>query len=257
VDVTIQTSGIMRDMVPNFCELLDRAVIMISGLDEPRKTTSSANTPAARWPPCSKAPSPTRSRGFTAWHHPNLLIGSRLYGLGVGLALDASAWQDGRDLAEVYINWGGHAYGFDGQNAASIPYGFKASQLLADQLARIDVSYMKQTTAEYDLLDCGCYAVFQGGMATAASAVSGRQPRLYWGDSTSPDDTDVRDVSAEIARSARSRLLTGPGSLPCVNMASRARRTRPAGSTIFSSGAPPRTRLLQACLMPCAKPTSG
>lgn len=32
------------------------------------------------------------------------------YGLGVGLALDASAWQDARDLAEVFINWGGHAY---------------------------------------------------------------------------------------------------------------------------------------------------
>ncbi|ETR66326.1 MAG: hypothetical protein OMM_12931, partial [Candidatus Magnetoglobus multicellularis str. Araruama] len=35
VDVTIQTSGILRDMVPNFCDYMDEAVVMVSKLSEP------------------------------------------------------------------------------------------------------------------------------------------------------------------------------------------------------------------------------
>jgi cobaltochelatase CobN len=35
VDVTIQTASIMRDLVSNFCELMDRTVMLISDLDEP------------------------------------------------------------------------------------------------------------------------------------------------------------------------------------------------------------------------------
>jgi cobaltochelatase CobN len=124
----------------------------------------------------------------------------------VGLALDASAWHDKKDLAEVYINWGGHAYGAD-ESDHSLAYGEKAQQMLADQLARIDVAYMKQASAEYDVLDCGGYAVFQGGMASAASAVGGKNPKLYWGDSTLPTDADVGDLADEIQRSARAKLL--------------------------------------------------
>ena len=33
------------------------------------------------------------------------------YGTGVGLALDASAWENEKDLAETYVNWAGYAYG--------------------------------------------------------------------------------------------------------------------------------------------------
>jgi cobaltochelatase CobN len=80
---------------------------------------------------------------------------------------------------------------------------------LADQLARIDVTYMKQGSPEYDVLDCGCYAVSQGGMATAASAVGGKAPKLYWGDSTMPGDTDIEDLADTIRRSARTKLLNG------------------------------------------------
>ena len=35
VDITIQTSGILRDMVPHFCQWIDEAVVMVSRLDEP------------------------------------------------------------------------------------------------------------------------------------------------------------------------------------------------------------------------------
>jgi cobaltochelatase CobN len=129
------------------------------------------------------------------------------YGLGVGLALDASAWEDDRDLAETYVNWGGYAYGSPKSAAGLKSFGLEAHRLLARQLSNLDLSYMKQSSVEYDILDCGCYAVYQGGMAAASRGISGKQPKLYWGDSNSPDDLDVRGFKEEAGRSVRARLL--------------------------------------------------
>lgn len=208
VDVTVQTSSIMRDLVPNFCELMDRAVVRVSRLDEPfdrnfiRKHTEEQM--AALRKETGEELGDARIRRLATLRVFSSAPGT--YGLGVGLALDASAWQGAQDLAEIYINWGGHAYGSDGENGDAA-YGIKARQLLADQLARLDVTYMKQSSVEYDVLDCGCYAVAMGGMAAAAKAVGVKMPKLYWGDSTVPADAEVTDLEAEIDKSARVKLL--------------------------------------------------
>jgi len=207
VDVTVQTSSIMRDMVPNFCELIDRAVVTLSFLDEPedrnfiRKHTRQEMDKLREQTEDEILESKIRRLA-------TLRIFSSApgaYGLGVGLALDASAWNDAVDLAEVYINGGGFAYGFNDLNTEV--YGMQSKQMFAEQLARIDVAYMKQSSAEYDLLDCGCYAVCQGGMAAASATVGKHPPRLYWGDSTLPENADVRDLGQEIQKTARAKLL--------------------------------------------------
>lgn len=208
VDVVIQTSSIMRDLVPNFCELMDRAVVMLSNLDEPEERNhvlKHAREQMARLrQETREALSDARIRRMVTLRVFSSAPGT--YGLGVGLALDASAWQDRKDLAEIYINWGGHAYTADGGDQA-MAYGQKARQILADQLAWVEVTFMKQASAEYDVLDCGCYAVSQGGMATAASAVGGRQPKLYWADSSPAAEAEVGDLAEGIRTSARAKLL--------------------------------------------------
>jgi cobaltochelatase CobN len=208
VDVTIQTSSIMRDLVPNFCDLLDRAVVMISRLQEPEDLNLIRKHTLQQMDKLSEQTqeeiSDSQIRRMATLRIFSSAPGT--YGLGVGLALDASAWQDKKDLAEVYINWGGHAYTADDSDHG-LAYGHKAQQLLADQLARVDVTYMKQASAQYDVLDCGCYAVFQGGMATAASVVGAKSPKLYWADSTVPADADGSDLVDEIQRSAKAKLL--------------------------------------------------
>ena len=94
VDVTIETSGIMRDMVPHFCDLLDQAVVLASGLEEPfdrnfiRKHTEE-----------QMAELRTETAGDLSEAQIRRMATYRVfssppgtYGLGVGLALDASAW---------------------------------------------------------------------------------------------------------------------------------------------------------------------
>jgi len=204
VDVTIETSGILRDMVPNFMRLLDNAVVMLSKLDEPadrnfiKKHTDEQI--AELRSDVSNELSESEMQRLAMFRVFSSAPGT--YGIGVGLALDASAWETDADLAEAYINWGGYAYGESSSN-----FGMKAHKLLASQLKRVNVSYMKQSSAEYDVLDCGCYASFQGGMAAATRALSGNAPKIYWGDSNTPGNTDIRDFKDEISRSVRAKLL--------------------------------------------------
>lgn len=211
IDVTIQTSGVMRDMVPRFIELVDMAVDKVSCLEEPLERNfilrNTLNKIRELKESVACGTSGERIRRLATFRVFSSEPGT--YGLGVGLALDASAWEDRSDLAEAYVNWGGYAYGAEGggMNGSVGNYGEEARELLAQRLATLDISYMKRGSAEYDILDCGGYAVFQGGMAASAGALGAKSPRLYWGDSLDPDNPDVRDFEEEIDAAARARLF--------------------------------------------------
>ncbi|WP_419655726.1 cobaltochelatase subunit CobN [Desulfosarcina variabilis] len=74
-------------------------------------------------------------------------------------------------------------------------------------LKRLDVSYMRQYSPEYDLVDCGCYTGFLGGMSVAAKAVSGKRAKLYWADTNAQGDLSVRDLKDDITTSVRAKLF--------------------------------------------------
>jgi len=204
VDATIETSSIVRDMVPHFITLIDKAVAVVSALDEPfeinpvrkhtREQLQQLQIELAEEMDESSMQRLALFRVFSS--------APGTYGSGVGLVLDASAWKDEQDLAEAYINQTGYAYG-----GAQLDAGRKAHELLATQLARIEVTCIKQTSAEYDSLDCSCYASSAGGMTAAASLLSGKKPKTWWIDTTVPGETDIRDFRDEIDRSARAKLL--------------------------------------------------
>ena len=80
-----------------------------------------------------------------------------------------------------------------------------ARDLLARQLGRLDIAYMKQASEEYDILDCSCYAVSQGSMATATRALSGGNAKLYWTEAGA--GAELSDVKEQLIRSAQTRLL--------------------------------------------------
>ncbi len=204
VDATIETSSIVRDMVPHFIALIDKAVAAVSGLDESlevnfvRKHT--LEQLAALQAELAEEMDESALQRLALFRVFSSAPGS--YGSGVGLMLDASAWESERDLGEAYINQTGFAYG-----GAQLDAGRKAHNLLAAQLSRIDVTCIKQTAAEYDALDCSCYASSAGGMTSAASCLSGRKPKTWWIDSTVPGENDIRDFRDEIDRSTRAKLF--------------------------------------------------
>lgn len=122
------------------------------------------------------------------------------YGSGVELAVASSAWQEEQDLAEVYFNWVGHAYG-DGVYARKVP-----SELLAN-CRRVTVTFEKFDSDEIDLLECCHIYGVHGGFTVAAKTASGKEPKTYFGDTHDPERPVIRVLREELSRIAHTRLL--------------------------------------------------
>lgn len=180
IDVTVRVSGILRDCFYQCIELLDDALRTVSLLDEPPEINYLRRHagPADR------------------------IFGSPkgTYGIGVNLAVYASAWEGTEDLADVFIYWNGFAYGRD-------RFGEEAREGLVSQLRTVDLTFNKTVTDEYDLLGCCCYFGSHGGMTAAARSVSGKAVEAYYGDTRNVSQVEIRTLADEIRRVVRTKLL--------------------------------------------------
>jgi cobaltochelatase CobN len=83
----------------------------------------------------------------------------------------------------------------------------EAKEELVHALGSVDLTFNKVVTDESDLLACCCYFGTHGGIAAAAKAVSGNPVKNYYGDTREPEAVEVRDLSDEIRRIVRTKLL--------------------------------------------------
>lgn len=200
VDMVIETSGIMRDMVPHFCDLMDKAVVMAADLEEPDEWNCIRKHTLEQLEELRNATDEELS-AYDMHRLATYRVFSSppgVYGHGVGLALDASAWSTDRELTEIHVHHGGYAYGEGGAAIA-------CRDMFARRLAGIELACIQQGSEEYDILDCGCYAVSQGSMAVAARVLGQHDARLYWTDAS--DMHEVCDMEEQLMRSATTRLL--------------------------------------------------
>jgi cobaltochelatase CobN len=209
VDIVIQMSGIVRDTLPNMYMMLDDAVEKAAAQDEPetvnfvrahvekrmselRETMAEVDVPSLH--------RLARCRVFSS------KPGS--YGTGIGLAIDAAAWEDDKDLAEAYVNWTGFAYGKGLDGKASVAGSETATLAEYSRLmGSIDIAYQKAIGPEYDAMSCGCYSSFQGGMAAVNRAVGSGSVKMYWGDASSGPAPEIRTLGQEIDESLFAKLL--------------------------------------------------
>ena len=180
VDVTLRISGFFRDAFPHVIDLLDRAVEMVAGLDEPAEhnPVAAAGSADAR----IYGPPPGG------------------YGSGILPLIESGHWRSDVDLAEVYLTWSGFAY----RRGA---HGVEAPGALRRRFAAIDVAVKNQDNREHDIFDSDDYLQDHGGMVAAVRALTGREPRAWFGDSADPADPRVRSLAEEAARVVRSRVL--------------------------------------------------
>ncbi|MFA5330832.1 MAG: cobaltochelatase subunit CobN [Methanoregula sp.] len=192
IDVTVRSSGILRDNFSNCYELVDEAVQAVAALDEnPEQNFVRKHTLAAMT---------TGEKGFREATYRVFSSKPGTYGNGVNLAVLASAWKTEEDLADIFVAWNGYAYGKDSQGSA-------AHEQLAENLSTVAVTFNKIQSDEYDLLGCCCYFGTQGGMTAAARHYSGNEVKPYYGDTREPDHVEVRDLADEIRRVVRTKLL--------------------------------------------------
>jgi cobaltochelatase CobN len=73
--------------------------------------------------------------------------------------------------------------------------------------ARIDVAAKNIDTREHDIADSDDYFQYHGGMVATVRALTGRAPRAYVGDSTTPESVRTRTLAEETARVFRARVV--------------------------------------------------
>ena len=191
VDVTVRISGFFRDAFPHVITLLDDAVRLVAGLDEPLSENfvrAHAQADLAEHGDLRRAT--TR------------IFGSKpgAYGAGLLPLMDSGNWRDDKDLAEVYAVWGGFAYGrgLDGR---------PAREDMESSYKRIVVAAKNTDTREHDIADSDDYFQYHGGMIATVRALTGTAPTSYVGDSTTPDAVRTRTLGEETARVFRARVV--------------------------------------------------
>ena len=199
VDVTLRISGFFRDAFPNLIDLFDSAVTAVARLEEP----ADQNPLAAQvkqeqlvWQAQGLAPEQAEARSLYR------IFGSKpsAYGAGLQGLIDSQNWTDEADLAQAYINWSAYAYSRKAE-------GKSAPEAFNQRLNNLQIVLQNQDNREHDLLDSDDYYQFQGGLTAAVRSVSGKQPQTYFGDNSRPEQPKVRQLTEEITRVYRSRVV--------------------------------------------------
>jgi cobaltochelatase CobN len=181
VDVTLRVSGFFRDAFPHVIALVDEAIELVAGLDEPPELNyvKAAGTADPR----IFGPAPGA------------------YGSGILPVIESRNWQNDDDLAAVYLAWSGWSYG---RGAMGAPAG----EALARRLAGTEVAVKNQDNREHDIFDSDDYLQDHGGMVAAIRSLRGGvAPSAVFGDSSDPARPRVRSLAEEAARVVRSRVL--------------------------------------------------
>jgi cobaltochelatase CobN len=197
VDVTLRMSGFFRDAFPGLIDLFDSAVRAIATLDEPAEV----NPLAARFAADRAA---LEAQGVSP-HDAETRSGYRVfgakpgaYGAGLQVMIDERIWEDESDLAEVWLHWGGYAYGAGAE-------GRPERAMLEARLAAADAVLHNQDNREHDLLDSDDYYQFEGGLALVVRRLSGRVPAVWHNDHSRPEAPRIRSLREELGRVVRGR----------------------------------------------------
>ena len=208
IDVTVRISGFFRDAFPNLINLLDQAVELAASLDEPpddnyvvkhlREDTArpQEHPHPASLPEGEGTENELRTRSLYR------IFGSKpgTYGAGILTVIDERNWETVEDLAEVYTAWGGYAY-------TQKDHGVNARDQFRQRFSQIVVAAKNQDTREHDIFDSDDYMQYHGGMIATVRALTGRNPRQFFGDSADPTRARNRDLQDEARRVFRSRVV--------------------------------------------------
>jgi len=199
IDVTVRISGFFRDAFPHVIDLLDEAVNMVADLDEPPEQNyvrKHADRDQAKHEEGGMDPDEAERRSRYR------IFGSKpgTYGAGILPAINQRNWESDDDLASVYLNWGGYAY-------TDEEYGSEAIDVFKERLSNVQVAVQNQDNREHDIFDSDDYLQFHGGMIASVRALTGENPSAMFGDSSNPEDVEVRHLDDEARRVFRSRVV--------------------------------------------------
>ena len=199
IDVTARISGLFRDTLPHLAELMDKAVLMAAKLDE----SDDDNFVRKHIREDSEALKATGASADDAWRNAAFRVfgdAPGTYGSGINVVLDAKNWESEKDLADVYVRWGGHVFG-GGQRGVYQPELFKK------RLAQMELTVKNEENHDMNILSSDDYNGFHGGMIAAVKSFGQKTPVSYVGDSANRGAPKIRTVVEEMKRVVRTESL--------------------------------------------------
>lgn len=197
VDVTFRVSGLFRDAFPTQMDIIGSAIRAIAALDEPSDANPIAAHVRAKTAALRTAGVETALALQQATYR---VFGSKpgAYGAGLQALMDEGGWDTRGDISEVYLDWGGYAYGSGAE-------GQSARGDFVDRLKDVDLVVQTQDNREHDILDSDDYYQFIGGLASTVQTLRGTAPRISHIDTSRPEAPIARPLSLEISRVVRGR----------------------------------------------------
>ena len=193
VDVVVTLSGIFRDLLPLQTRMLaEAALLAASAEDEPAELNFVRKHSLAHAAAHGCDIATAALRVFSNAE------GS--YGANVNQLIDAGAWTDPDELADLFERHKGYAYGVNGKPA-------RQAALLESALAGIDLAYQNLDSVELGVTDIDQYVDALGGIArSAARAKGGASAPIYIVDATQ-GAAKVRTLAEQVDLETRTRML--------------------------------------------------
>lgn len=189
IDTCLRISGFFRDAFQNLVCLMDEAIRVVANLDEPLEMNFVRKH-------CLASQSKEIYRIFGS--------APGQYGTGILEAITTKNWDSQRDLADIFLNWGGYAYTKD-------DYGVEKKEIFKNLLAQTDVATQNQDNREHDIFDSDDYLQFHGGIINAINQIKSAQGKgkvmEYLGDSSNPAAVKISSLKEEVRRVYHARVV--------------------------------------------------
>jgi len=190
IDVLMNASGIFRDNFGGTMDLLDRLIREAAEADEPE---------AQNFVRKHVQEMVRQGTSFEAATARIFTQSSGSYGTDVDEAIEGGAWDERKDLEDVFVRRNSYAYG-----------GAKAGQAHTDVLKSLlgTVGHVSQEidSVEYGLSDMQHYYGYSGALKAAAESHSGRSVKLSYVESFT-SETKIQDLDQVLRMEYRTKLL--------------------------------------------------
>lgn len=199
IDVTARISGLFRDTMPSVVSLMDRAVLLAASLAENDEDNYVRKHISKDCQVMEEKGTPKEE----AWREAAYRIfgdAPGTYGAGVAALLEEKNWDSLDDLANVFIRWGGHAYG-------SKSNGSYKPELFRERLSHMEVTIKNEDNHETNMMSSDDYNAYHGGLIAAVRSCSGKKPHAYEGDSSDRSRIKVRTVEEAAKRIFRTETV--------------------------------------------------
>jgi magnesium chelatase subunit H len=196
IDVVMTVSGIFRDLFSPTVQLLDKAVRLVAGLEEPPELNYVAQHVREQIDRDSCDMDEAAVRVFS--NAPGN------YGTNVNFMVMDSQWEQEETLGDLFVTRKCFAYGRD---SSGQPIEGREARIAMDRaLARVEATYQNIDTFEIGITDVDHYFEYLGGISKAVEKRAQSRPAIYLSDSLSRN-VKIRSLEETVRLETRSKTL--------------------------------------------------